>query len=63
MVEAAFGVGVGEGGDRLVALGVAEPVGRIRLSRARPLVDIGRAAGVWAGVVVVIAVHCLPAPG
>lgn len=63
MVEAALGVGVGEGSYRLVALDVAEPVGRIHWSGARPLPDIGWAAGVWAAVVVVIAVHCWPAPG
>jgi hypothetical protein len=61
MVEAALGVGVGEGRHRLVALGVAEPVGRIRWSGSRPMPDL-RWAGVWAGVVVVIAGHCWPAP-
>jgi hypothetical protein len=63
MVEAALGVGVGEGRYRLVALDIAEPVGRIRRSGARPPLDIGRAAGILAGVTVVIAVHCWPAPG
>jgi hypothetical protein len=57
MVEAALGVGVAEGGDRLVALEVAEPVARIRRSGARPPLDLGRASGFWAGAVVMIAVH------
>lgn len=57
MVEAALGVRVAEGRYRLVALDVAEPVGHTRRSGARPSLDIGRAAGVWAGAVVMIAVH------